>query len=126
MKRQLYVTTKEFESGRHLIGILTEECQETNSYSFEYKTNGTVPKWYMLLDEFPDVNKKYNGSDVQKLLDRFVPNRDDMYLSLFLERMGTTMYDVWNFLVFYGQSDPRRKAFLYVTLPEGVITYESV
>jgi len=33
MKRQLYVTTKEFESGRHLTGILTEERQETNSDS---------------------------------------------------------------------------------------------
>ena len=122
MERKLYVTSKEFGEGRILIGILTEVSE--GNYSFEYKLDGKVQEWHLPIREFPDVTKTYNGSDVERFIDRFVPKPDDWYIHLALESANLQEYDVWELLKAFGARNKREDAFLFESLPERIIMYE--
>lgn len=122
MARQLYVTSKEFDEGRILIGILTELSK--GSYQFEYKLNGKVQKWHLPIKEFPDVRKVYNGSDVEKFIDRLVPRPESLYIKEALELASLTEYDKWEMIKVFGQRNMKDDAFLFETLPDRTIVYE--
>ena len=124
MSRQLYVTSKFLTGGTRLIGILSENNGE---YRFEYKLNGQLQEWFLLLDEFPDVNKVYTGDDVERFIYRIIPKRDSRYINELLESANTSEYDVWELLKVFGQRNvSRQDAYLHEELPEGAIVYEQL
>ena len=123
MSRKLYVTSKEFREGRILIGILTE-INEGN-YQFEYKLNGKVQEWHLPLKEFPEVTKTYNGRDVQKFIDRMIPNKEYKFIKQALESVDMAEYDAWEMLRRFGKKgDSRNEVFLLDNLPERTVIYE--
>ena len=122
--RQLYVTSKEFTEGRHLIGILTELSE--GNYQFEYKLDGKFQEWYLLIKEFPDPKKVYNGSDVERFINRLVPKRSSPYLELLLESANLKEYNEWEMIKVFGLRNMKDDAFLFEKLPERVVIYEPV
>jgi hypothetical protein len=119
--RKLYVTTKELTGGTRLIG----ELSETDSgYQFKYRLGGSLPEWFLLLDEFPDVTKVYNGSDVERFIGRIIPSRNSKYLSGLLASANMTEYDEWELLKVFGlRNISPQDAFLHEHLPEGTVVY---
>jgi len=123
MKRQLYVTSKEFKKGRRLIGILSENDGE---YTFQYKLGEFIPEWFLVIKEFPDISRTYNGSEVERFVERIIPSRDAPYLDKIMENANVEKYDEWELLKAFGTMNMREDAFLYESLPDGVITYEAL
>ena len=124
MSRKLYATSKKLASGTRLIGILTENNGE---YRFEYKLDGKVQKWFLVIKEFPDVTQVYTGEVVKKFVDCFVPERDHWGIDDYLEQAGLSEYDEWELLKFLGPRGIRSgNFFLHESLPEGVIVFEKL
>jgi len=123
MARQLYVTSKAFPDGTRLIGILSEANGE---YQFEYKLGGYIPEWFLVIDEFPDVSKRYNGSQVEKFVKRIIPKKDGLYINELLEGANLKEYETWEMLKVFGLRNMREDAYLHETLPEGAIIYEEL
>jgi len=128
MSRKFYVTTKLFEGGRRLIGILSEA---DGHYQFEYKVGGKLQEWFLYLDEFPDFKKVYTGTEVEKFIDRFVPRKNHRFIKEFLESANLNEYDVWGLLKYIASNQALLNfssddIFLYEQLPEGTIVYEEV
>ena len=124
--RQLYVTSKEFTEGRILIGILTELSE--GNYQFEYKLDGKAQEWHLPIKEFPDVKKVYNGSDVERFINRLIPPKHGIYpFNSFIASSHMSEYDVWELLKAFGErGDSRSEVFLFEKLHERIVTYEPV
>ena len=49
--------------------VLVGEFENKNGvYSFKYKLGNTAPKYWWLIDDFPDTNKEYTHEDVEKFI----------------------------------------------------------
>jgi hypothetical protein len=116
--RKLYVLSKNLGGEQWLIGELSEENGE---YAFEYKLGGKLPRWYLRLDDFPDINRVYRGEEVRGFIDRIIPAPDDEYIEFALESAGLSQYDEWAFLKYCGKNDPQERAYLREALPEGIM-----
>lgn len=124
MERMLYVTSKALEGKPRLIGVLSEN---DGRYKFEYKLGGKLQEWFLLIDEFPDVNKVYEGAEVEQFIFRTIPREDNFYIKEFMESYNLARYDVWDMLKAFGPNNvSKQDAFLYEELPEGVILYEQL
>jgi hypothetical protein len=120
--RKLYVLSKPVENKPYLIGELTEENGE---YTFEYKLGGSFPKWFLQIDEFPDPNTIYHNDVVHSFISRFIPARNQKHVGKALNAAGLTKYDEWELLKYFGPLNMKEDAYLYESLPQGVITYEN-
>jgi hypothetical protein len=120
MNKLLYVLSKPVNNKPRLIGELTEDDGE---YTFRYRLGGTLPEWFLLLDEFPDVTKVYKGEEVRPFINRNIPRPDSKYLDLFLKEAGVTKYDEWALLSYQGKFNPREDAYLYEKIPAEAIVY---
>ena len=119
--RKLYVLSKPIDNKpRRLIGELTEESGE---YTFKYRLGDTLPEWFLIIDEFPDITKVYRGEEVRPFINRNTPRPDSKYIKLFLEEAGLMEYDEWALLKQQGRFNPRQDAYLYETLPLEAIVY---
>ncbi|MCL2400665.1 MAG: hypothetical protein FWC91_13090 [Defluviitaleaceae bacterium] len=128
MSRKFYVTTKLFEGGRRLIGILSEA---NGQYQFEYKVGGKLQEWFLYLDKFPDFKKIYTGEEVEKFIYAFIPRKDGHYANEFLKAANLKEYDVWELLKYVASwqaslSSSPDDIYLYEQLPEGTIVYEEL
>ncbi len=121
--RYLYVMSKNFENKPRLIGILSED---NGKYRFEYKLDGKIQEWFLLIDEFPDVNKRYEGNDVCKFVSRMIPQRDSIYIDELLKSANLNEYDEWEMLKVFGQRNMKQDAYIYEHLPMGAILYENL
>jgi len=121
MERKLYVLSKPLERGPRLIGVLTEKDGE---FEFEYKMSGTVKEWFMVINEFPDVRKKYKGDAVKKFINRFILSKDDPSVDKLLNYVGLKEYDTWELLKARGHVNVRGDAYLCESIPQGAIIYE--
>jgi hypothetical protein len=135
--RQLYVCSKPFpykdnELHPRLIGILSEikpgtSPQNNGEYQFEYKLGDSFPEHIVRLNDFPYVNKVYKGKELSNFLKKWLPNQDSIWLKDVLKRAKTSLenYDEWAILKALGDGDSQDHAYLYETLPEGVVCYEN-
>ena len=124
MGRQFFVTSKHVTGGARLIGILSEN---QDGYKFEYKLNGKLQEWFLLIDEFPDVSKIYTGEEVERFINRIIPPKDNIYINELMESANLSTYDVWEMLKVFGlRNCSRQDAYLHEMLPEGVVVYESL
>jgi hypothetical protein len=121
MKRLLYVLSKPINNQPRLIGKLAEQDGE---YTFEYTLGKTLPEWFLILDEFPDIRKTYRGREVRPFVERLTPRPNDFYIKLLLENAGLQEYDEWALLKAQGGFNPRQDAYLYENLPMEAIIYE--
>lgn len=119
--RQLYVLSKAIENKPRLIGVLSED---NGVYHFEYKLGNILPEWFLLLDEFPDVTRVYEGHEVEKFIFRLIPRSDNVYIKELMNTAGLQDYDVWEFLKAFGDKNMRQDAYIYESLPDEVIRYD--
>jgi len=121
--RTLYVLSKPI-GGKppRLIGELTENNGE---YSFEYKLGGKLQEWFLAIEDFPDLTKKYTGKPVEEYIYHFIPRINDSMAKLSVKAAKLAEYDVWELLKFYGKRNMQEIGLLYKELPKDVIVYEA-
>jgi len=123
MQRQLYVTTKKYNDGARLIGILSEN---NGRYSFEYKLGGKFHEWFLKLKEFPDATRKYEGVEVEDFINKFIPSKNHMFYKELMESANLVTHDTWEILKAFGSRVAGLEyAFLHEELPEGAVVYEN-
>ena len=120
-KRQLYVTSKNFGDATYLIGLLTED---NGVFKFEYKLGGILQAWYLLIQDFPDVSKTYEGAKVEHFINRFVPPQDHKFYKQLMVSANLTEHNVWEMLKVFGLRNMQQDAYLHEELPKNIIIYE--
>lgn len=124
MARKLYVTSKKFSDGARLIGVLYEN---DGKYRFEYKQGGVFRESYLIIEEFPTLNKDYESKAVMDFINRIIPQKDSPYYETAMKRVGLKEHDVCELLKYFGGEKMGRRDFcIYESLPEDTITYEPV
>lgn len=98
--------------------------EENGVYSFEYRLGNTLPEWFLLIDEFPDITKKYTGNDVEKFIFRLIPRKDNVYINELMKTAELSDYDVWEFLKVFGDKNMKQDDYLYESLPKEIIRYD--
>ena len=129
--RQLYVTSN--CSTPSLIGVLTELRPGPNEpygrrgdYEFRYTLgNNGLPKPFLKMTYFPNINKIYTGAEVLEWLScYFLATNSKRFFKLSLESCGLAEYDEWIWLKVIGQRNCNTNVRLFEELPKGVIRYD--
>jgi hypothetical protein len=148
--RQLYVCTNAFscknifpdvteenELRPRLIGVLRELRRGLSptwhgKYEFEYTIGGEFKEPCLWLSGLHDPNKIYNNKEIAHLLYTWLPPKpysgerkmwcEDM--KEVLQDAGMSKYNEWEWLKHFNAIGPQEYAYLYETLPKGIIRYD--
>ena len=128
--RKLYLLSKPFDNRPRLIGVLSElregKGDKEGEYQFEYKLGGVSnpPEYFLVVDEFPDIQKVYRGAEARPFVERVLPKRDSIFINEFYKNAGISDYEEWALMKYCGQKLFEDETSLCEYVPKGAILYE--